>query len=293
MNPRRSEVSPRDNAYMPVKSPRERPFVEMLLAEYGNGKWKGATPDWLEERLDGAVEVLATHPDGTTLAIEHTIVQPFVGEKADSNAFMQAFGRIEKNPDLAVPERSMTVIIPVGAIPVGYKWEDVGNDLLVWLKAHHRLAPADGESDHAVQVGCSSKSGPLSLPITLQSMHLPGDAGVTLISRGPMPKNLGDIVEEALRRKLPKLVKTAADRRLLLIERQHISLGDTSIMQQIGRIAPNFPELNRVDEIWIVDTSILESEGWVYFRHMDRSKGLVESLAFEKGVLKRRRDHSH
>lgn len=70
-----------------------------------------------------AVEVLATRGDRTTLAIEHTIVQPFVGEKADSNAFMKAFGRIEKNPDLAIPERYNDCRSPWGRdsarLPVG------------------------------------------------------------------------------------------------------------------------------------------------------------------------------
>src|SRR5258706_8238104 len=118
---------------MPVKSlPRERPFIEMFLDEYENASWKFAVRDWLEERIDGAVEVVATRADGATLAIEHTIVQPFVGEKADSNIFMKAFGRIEKNPELAIPERDMTVVFPVDAIPKGYNWEDVGADLLAW-----------------------------------------------------------------------------------------------------------------------------------------------------------------
>jgi hypothetical protein len=41
---------------MPVKSPpRERPLLLMFLAEYENGAWKSATPDWVEERRDGAV----------------------------------------------------------------------------------------------------------------------------------------------------------------------------------------------------------------------------------------------
>jgi len=39
---------------MPVKSPpRERPLLLMFLAEYENGAWKAATPDWVEERILG------------------------------------------------------------------------------------------------------------------------------------------------------------------------------------------------------------------------------------------------
>lgn len=185
----------------------------------------------------------------------------------------------------------MTVEVPGAAIPLGYQWDEVGRDLLEWLRANHTITPTEGKSKHVVSVG-SAKLGPLALPITLESMHMPGDAGVTLVSRGPMPQTLGEVVEEALKRKLPKLVKTAAEQRVLLIERQHISLGDTRISDEIGKLAANFPELNDVNEIWIVDTSILESDGFTYFRHIDRERGLVESLIFDKGVLRTRRNHS-
>jgi hypothetical protein len=276
---------------MPVKSPpRERPLLLMFLAEYENGAWKSATPDWVEERIDGAVEVVAERADGGKLAVEHTIIQPFVDEKKDSNIFMKAFGRIEKNPDLTIRDRSLTVVIPVAAIPVGYKWDEVGEDLLTWLKANHQVAPKEGESKHVVQVGGSSKLGPLSLEIWLQTMHLPDYPGATMISRGPMPKDLGEIVEKALGDKLPKLVATTADKRVLLVERQHISLGDTRILAEIERLAHEFPQLKDIDEVCIVDTSIWESEHWVYFRRFDE-RGIVETMAFKNGALERRYNH--
>jgi hypothetical protein len=264
----------------------------MFLSECENGAWKAAVPDWVEERMDGAVEVVAKRADHKQLAIEHTIVQPFVGEKKDSNIFMQAFGRIEKNADLTLPGRDLTVVIPVAAIPLGYKWEDVGADLLAWLKANHHLAPKEGESRHIVRVAASSKLGPLSLEIKLQTTHLPNHPGMTVISRGPMPKNLGEIVEKALTDKLPKLVKTVADKRVLLIEREHISLGDTQIMQEIGKLEPGFPILKDVDEIWIVETSIWASEDHVYFRRFD-GLAIVETMVFENGMLKMRRMHGN
>ena len=276
---------------MPVKSPpRERPLLLMFLAEYENGAWKSATPDWVEERIDGAVEVVAERADGGKLAIEHTIVQPFVDEKKDTNIFMKAFGRIEKNPDLTIRDRSLTVVIPVAAIPVGYKWDEVGEDLLTWLKANHQVAPKEGELKHVVQVGASSKLGPLSLEIWLQTMHLPDDPGATVISRGPMPNNLGEIVEKALGDKLPKLVATTADKRVLLVERQHISLADTRVLTEIESLAPKFPQLKDIDEVCIVDTSIWESENWVYFRRFDE-RGIVETMAFKNGSLERRHNH--
>jgi hypothetical protein len=263
----------------------------MFLACYENCSWKDAMTDWVEEKQDGAVEVIATRADGVTLAIEHTIVQPFVGEKRDSVEFMEAFGRIHKNPVLALPERLLTVIVQVGAIPKGYDRDAVGAELLAWLSANHGIAPLEGHLEQTVTVCSTSKLGPLPLLVGLQTMHIPGVAGSALISRGPMPKDFGSIVEEALRRKLPKLVKTNSDRHILLLELQHISMGDNQIIEEIEALGPAFPELAKVDEIWLVNTSILESDGCAYFWPLGR--GPVELMRFENGILKHRRYDRH
>jgi hypothetical protein len=158
---------------MPVKSePKERPLILMLLSACDTGAWQQALLDWVEEKADRAVEVIATRPDGTQLALEHTLIQPFVGEKFDSEVFIRAFVRIEKNPALTLPERNLDVIIPVHAIPKGYDWDEVGKDLLDWLLENHPAAPQEGLSSHVVTVAATSKNGPLALPITLRTMHL-------------------------------------------------------------------------------------------------------------------------
>jgi hypothetical protein len=261
----------------------------MLLSACDNGAWRDADLNWVEEKQDGAVEVIATRADGTRLALEHTLIHPFVGEKFDSEVFMRAFGRIEKNPALTLPERHLDVIIPVNAIPKGHNWDDVGQDLLNWLLANHTVAPEEGESSNVVPVAATSKRGPLALPITLRTMHLPGMAGSCLIARDRMPGDLDAIVERALRTKIPKLVAAAADKRILLLERDQIALGDNEIYGRIVKLAPAFPGLARIDEIWIANTSILASEHWASFTLMD-GRGLVELLTFENGALKSRRD---
>jgi hypothetical protein len=58
---------------------------------------------------------------------------------------------------------------------------------------------------------------------------------------------------------------------------------------QFVKLAPAFPDLARIDEIWIANTSILSSEHWTSFSLMD-VRGLVELLIFENGSLKSRRD---
>ncbi len=275
---------------MPVKSPpKERPIIELFLSAYENDTWKTASLDWVEEKQDGAVEVIATRIDSTTLALEHTLIQPFVGEKFDSEKFIKAFSRIERNPDLILPERHLNLFIPVHAIPKGYDWEEVGEDLLAWLKQNHLGMLKEGDIDHVVPVGHSSKAGPLKLNITVQIMNLPGMAGNCLIARSGMPDNLSANVEKALRTKLPKLVATAANKRILMLERDKIALGDSRIYREVVALAPKFPNLSFVDEIWMAHTAILASEGWAYFTLMD-GRGLVELLTFENGALKQRRD---
>lgn len=275
---------------MPVKiEPKERPIIRMLLSACDNGAWQHAYLDWVEEKKDGAVEVIATLPCGSQLALEHTLIQPFVGEKFDSEVFMRAFGRIDKNPALMLSERYLEVVIPVNAIPRGYNWDEVGQDLLEWLLANHTAAPQEGESSHVVLAAVSSKNGPLALRITLCTMHLPEMAGSCRIVRDKMPADLETVVEKALQTKIPKLVATATHKRILLLERDQIAFGNNEIYRQIVKHAPAFPDLARIDEIWIANTAGLASEQVTYFMLFD-GRGLVELLAFENGVLKSRRD---
>jgi hypothetical protein len=86
----------------------ERPLIEMFL----DGYEQGAALNWVEETEENAVEVIATRTDGKTLAIEHTLVELFKGEKYDSTIFIEAFeSRIEKNPEFTVPGRALLALI--------------------------------------------------------------------------------------------------------------------------------------------------------------------------------------
>ena len=51
-----------------------------------------------------------------------------------------------------------------------------------------------------------------------------------------MPGDLEAIVEKALRTKIPKLVATTADKRILLLERDQIAFGDSEIYRQIAKL---------------------------------------------------------
>lgn len=69
---------------MPATPGKERPLLERFLSVYENDTWADSRRDWVDEREDGAVELIATRKgDSATLAIEHTVIQPYPREKED------------------------------------------------------------------------------------------------------------------------------------------------------------------------------------------------------------------
>lgn len=76
-----------------------------------------------------------------------------------------------------------------------------------------------------------------------------------LIGRQQTVSNLADVVEKALQRKLPKLVRTEADKRILLLERQHMNLYPEWILKEIDKRRARLDyDLSLVHEIWFLET---------------------------------------
>jgi hypothetical protein len=88
---------------------REDEFIRLFLSAYENGSWADAShsqPDKIV-RSKPAVDWFASRKcDGMTLAIEHTIIEPFVGDESDLAIFLKAaFLEIESDASLLVPAR--------------------------------------------------------------------------------------------------------------------------------------------------------------------------------------------
>jgi hypothetical protein len=64
-----------------------------------------------ERTVDGGVEMLATRAsDGQKLAVEHTLIEPFVGEKTDFHSHYQVLARqLKADESLQVPGFSIAV----------------------------------------------------------------------------------------------------------------------------------------------------------------------------------------
>jgi len=71
---------------MPARSPKaDQEFVRLFVSAYDDFPWNDVDIKWLDQEYEGAVEARATRKsDGMTLAIEHTLIEPFVGDKSDA-----------------------------------------------------------------------------------------------------------------------------------------------------------------------------------------------------------------
>jgi hypothetical protein len=276
------------NEEMPnVRETWDSKLIDQFLSVYDSGSWAVGLSDRdkVESRIDGAVELLATRKrDGRTLAIEHTLVEPFVGERDDYHKhfkFLQQ--KLRADDSLRVPGFTLYLDMPVGALPRKSNWQGITDDVIRWLRAEHVTFPADKTLRR-----CPCPHHP-SGELMVQIAKVPlGDAvrsfPVIVHRYGEM--RLGESVEKALRGKLPKLVQMAADRRLLLLERDQGWVDMAEIHAEIDRRRPEFVELADVNEVWIADTASWEDTGrWVAFSRSAADGSNIETFEFYDGEL--------
>ena len=271
---------------MPTKSRREDTFIERFLSAYENHSWADAKICWLDKKIDGAVEALATRrSDCKTLAIEHTIIEPFVSEKEDFAFFEAAFLRIEEDRSLLVPGHWIQAFVPVGTLRHQRKWaarDAIVNAVHSWLKTN-RLSLRDGYSEHRCAITGVPGKPAFDIKLYIEVVPLPGP-GKLHVRRQQIDINLGDVVEKALRKKVPKLVNTVADKRILLLERQHMNLDPKSMLDEIEKRKATFPGVADVHETWIVETMFYETDSIFRFERYENGT-LVRSLDFQGAEL--------
>jgi len=208
---------------MPTRCRRENEVIEVFLSAYENDSWADSEKEWLDEELDGAVEVLATRTcDGLKLAIEHTIIQPFDTDKLDFARFAPVFLPIEQDNSLAVPERATYVYIPVGTLKRGTDWTQFGKATHAWLRDNVKALP-NGKSYHSFSVGPDSGPKTSEISLSVRVVDIPGFVGKLFVRRSG-PIELSKVVNKALADKVQKLAKTKAGKRILLLERDQFPL---------------------------------------------------------------------
>lgn len=215
-----------------------------------------------DDRQTPAVEAVASDASGRTVAIEHTLIQPFEGERIDTDRFMKVFGPLEGCADLMKPGYNVRVGVKVGAISTGIRWEAVADRVRSTLT---NIVPTLGDGDSLENI--------TGLPFTLNvelgiERHGPEEADHVWVWRSLPADTLKDVVRQALRTKLPKLLAEQTNRHILLLEQADYAHGHASVRIAIDELSPEFPQLTQVDEIWLAVTTCWGTDDVLFFNEL-------------------------
>jgi hypothetical protein len=272
---------------LPTTSRSENHIIRIFVSAYEKGSWKNAILTFPDEQKDGGVDGLAVRDDGAMLAMEHTVVEAFMGDIADQSEMLPMFAAIEDDPSLVVPGLWIQVFVPVGTLHLqrASVRQTVAKAIHSWVR-DNRLTLLKGDSAHSCIVASSGGKPDFEITLTLKVIALDG-GGKLHVRRQQVADTLGDVIERMLSKKLPKLLKTPATKRVLLLERRHMNLAPKQILDEIERRRESFPGLNSVDEIWIVETIFYGTDfGRDYIRfELFQNEGLASSYDFNATQL--------
>lgn len=262
----------------------EDKLINLFLTVYEDCSWAGELSAKVspERTVDGGVEMLATRAsDGQKLAIEHTLIEPFVGEKTDFHSHYQELARqLKADESLQVPGFSIALEAPVHVLPRGSDWQAIINDVRLWLRAESQSFPQE-----KVLRACPCPhhpEGKLVFQVSTTPLDDPSEKFLIVHRYGEL--RIGESVEKALRNKLRKLARAEADKRLLILERDQPWVHPKQIFEEVERLRPSFSDLAVVDEIWIADTATFGVEK-DYLCFSTREGEATDESFFYKGKL--------
>ena len=216
-----------------------------------------------------------------TLAVEHTLVEPFVGEKTDYHSRFKALAEVLRaDAGLKVKGQALYVNTPVNVVPRGAKAPAIAAEVAAWLLANRSRFSREWSVEE-----CPSPSHPnRTIPLQVRVSDVSSEKAFAIVQRyGDM--KVDESVRRALERKLPKLVSTKAVRRILMLERDQGWVYPLTIHEEVERLRPSFPELSEVSEVWIADTvSLTDVKEYAEFERFEDGKPR-ESFAFFQGKL--------
>lgn len=246
----------------------EDKLIDLFLTVYDDCSWAGSLSDKdrPERVVDRGVEMLAKRvSDGKRLAIEHTLIEPFVGEKTDFHSYYQELAvRLQADESLQVPGLAITVEAPVNVLPARADRDGIIADVSAWIRAE---GPSWPQEEVLRECPCSHHpDGRVIFQVHTTPLGDPNMKLVNVHRYGEL--RVWESVEKALRGtpgtrkpgKPTKLARTDADTRLLILEREQPWVLPKQICAEVERLRPLVPDLARVDEIWIADTASFSTE---------------------------------
>ena len=231
----------------------DKQLIELFLVGYNRlvGD-KYAVQEWPDEteRLRPAVDAIAGNARGLTIAIEHSLIQPYFGEKDDTQIFHRVFFPLQTDPSLKFSEYDIELCPKVGAVPKGVDWDEAGKVIRQWVASEAGRFPV-GESVQQIR----------GLPFEINVLVLKSETvlGQVFVGRSGMPETFKTVIRTAFLKKLPKLVSCEASRRILLFEEDSTQYGSAQIASIVEALELEFPHLVTLHEIWVADTVSQES----------------------------------
>lgn len=240
---------------------QDKRVVDLFLAGYA--KWADITfvnvhrPDeTIRDRK--AVDAIGTDLSGKRHGVEHTILPPFSGQKeALSGPLARVFEPLTGRP---VPGCHIWVKVPDNCIKIGQDWSLAATAVASYFEGAKENFPI-GWSDHTIP-GTDPE-----IPMTVNCQAIegyPGSVSVTYVHPG-MEKEFADAVKHSVTRKLGKLIAARSDRRILLFEKEWLAYSPWQLADVINSLLPQFPDLARVDEVWLAETVFLARDGYINF----------------------------
>jgi hypothetical protein len=263
----------------------EDALIELFLRVYEARSWAGdlSRREFPERMKDGGVEIVATQvATGRTLAIEHTVIEPFVGEKKDFHENFQELQRqLRADDSLKEPGVALYVDAPVNILPKGVPWQPIIDDVRAFLLAQKSTFGTRKEMRDCLSAHHPKKRIPLQ--VRRQPLERTSESFVIVQRYGEL--QVVESVRKALHKKLPKLAATEVDVRILMLERDQAWIDSDEVLQHIEALSPGFPKLAAVNEIWIADTATFGTpREWVEFERRENGQH-AESFAFYQGEL--------
>jgi hypothetical protein len=261
-------------------------IVEIFLHAYKEGQFAHHLDSLPQNKTN--VQVIATAKDGTKLAVEHTRLFEFpdgrAGDDPDEDPLL---GEVTAYLcDLPIPVSDRVFFL--GVDPRNLKKLLSNRFRSTTLEALGRWArktlpslDEDREFKILIPVKLPRKDRTVRIFLEVRKeleWNAEGSTSPILpcCRYAPYKPDLISLVRKALQDKLPKLRKSKADRRILLLE--IITLDrDASVHEAVCKLAPEFPDFLLVDA-FVYARNLSELCGQTFFRIWDTNRNVMELL---------------
>jgi len=215
--------------------------------------------DWPDDNSTKKnIDAMCGDKNGRTLAVEHTLIQPFEGAKEDDARFLQTLGSLENHPDLVERGYAYQVRQTVRAIPTGIDWQEVPRETIKQLRS---ILPTLPECDVEVVI----KGTKWELPLRVTKMRSNAADDGTFGTGRFWPGDPGaELVLCALRNKVPKLSASSADLKILLMEKDAVAGTVEHQFEQLPDTTEVRALLSAIDQVWSVNTVSLGTDGVIF-----------------------------